>query len=205
MLDMQIAKKNNQYYGGEKITALYCRLSRDDDLSGDSNSIVHQKEILGEYAKRHGFTNSVFYVDDGYSGTNFNRPDFQRMLKDIESGLVGTVIVKDMSRFGRNYIMVGYYTEILFEQAGIRFIAVNDGVDNEHDSDEFTPFRNIINEWYARDTSKKVKAVLRAKGTAGKHLSAIPPYGYMKDSADKSRWIIDEEAAPIVLRASIPS
>ena len=198
MLDMQIAKKNNQYYGGEKITALYCRLSRDDDLSGDSNSIVHQKEILGEYAKRHGFTNSVFYVDDGYSGTNFNRPDFQRMLKDIESGLVGTVIVKDMSRFGRNYIMVGYYTEILFEQAGIRFIAVNDGVDNEHDSDEFTPFRNIINEWYARDTSKKVKAVLRAKGTAGKHLSAIPPYGYMKDSADKSRWIIDEEAAPIV-------
>ena len=159
MLDMQIAKKNNQYYGGEKITALYCRLSRDDDLSGDSNSIVHQKEILGEYAKRHGFTNSVFYVDDGYSGTNFNRPDFQRMLKDIESGLVGTVIVKDMSRFGRNYIMVGYYTEILFEQAGIRFIAVNDGVDNEHDSDEFTPFRNIINEWYARDTSKKVKAV----------------------------------------------
>ena len=177
MLDMQIAKKNNQYYGGEKITALYCRLSRDDDLSGDSNSIVHQKEILGEYAKRHGFTNSVFYVDDGYSGTNFNRPDFQRMLKDIESGLVGTVIVKDMSRFGRNYIMVGYYTEILFEQAGIRFIAVNDGVDNEHDSDEFTPFRNIINEWYARDTSKKVKAVLRAKGTAGKHLCAIPPYG----------------------------
>ena len=193
MLEMQTVKKNNQYYGGEKITALYCRLSRDDELSGDSNSIVHQKEILGEYAKRHGFTNSVFYVDDGYSGTNFNRPDFQRMLKDIESGLVGTVIVKDMSRFGRNYIMVGYYTEILFEQAGIRFIAVNDGVDNEHDSDEFTPFRNIINEWYARDTSKKVKAVLRAKGTAGKHLSAIPPYGYMKDPTDKTRWILDEE------------
>ena len=198
MLEMQTVKKNNQFYGGEKITALYCRLSRDDDLSGDSNSIVHQKEILGEYAKRHGFTNEQFYVDDGYSGTNFNRPDFQRMLKDIESGLVGTVIVKDMSRFGRNYIMVGYYTEILFEQAGIRFIAVNDGVDNERDSDEFTPFRNIINEWYARDTSKKVKAVLRAKGTSGKHLSAIPPYGYMKDPADGSRWIIDEEAAPIV-------
>lgn len=198
MLEMQTVKKNNQYYGDEKITALYCRLSRDDELSGDSNSIVHQKEILGEYAKRHGFTNSVFYVDDGYSGTNFNRPDFQRMLKDIESGLVGTVIVKDMSRFGRNYIMVGYYTEILFEQAGIRFIAVNDGVDNEHDSDEFTPFRNIINEWYARDTSKKVKAVLRAKGTAGKHLSAIPPYGYMKDPTDKTRWILDEEAVPIV-------
>lgn len=198
MLEMQTVKKNNQFYGGEKITALYCRLSRDDDLSGDSNSIVHQKEILGEYAKRYGFSSPTYYVDDGYSGTNFNRPDFQRMLKDIESGLVGTVIVKDMSRFGRNYIMVGYYTEILFEQAGIRFIAVNDGVDNEHDSDEFTPFRNIINEWYARDTSKKVRAVLRAKGTSGKHLSAIPPYGYRKDPIDSAKWIIDEEAAPIV-------
>ena len=160
--------------------------------------ITSQKEILGEYAKKHGFLNPVYYVDDGYSGTNFNRPNFQRMLKDIESGRVGTVIVKDMSRFGRNYIMVGYYTEILFEQCGIRFIAVNDGVDNKHDSDEFTPFRNIINEWYARDTSKKVKAVLKAKGMSGKHLSAIPPYGYKKDSEDKSRWIIDEEAAPIV-------
>ncbi len=198
MLEMQTVKKNNQYYGGEKITALYCRLSRDDDQSGDSNSIVNQKQILGEYAKRHGFSNPTYYVDDGYSGTNFNRPDFQRMLKDIESGAVGTVIVKDMSRFGRNYIMVGYYTEILFEQACIRFIAVNDGVDNEHDSDEFTPFRNIINEWYARDTSKKVKAVLRAKGTSGKHLSAIPPYGYMKDPTDKTKWIIDEEAASVV-------
>lgn len=198
MLEMQTVKKNNPIYGGEKITALYCRLSRDDDLGGDSNSIVHQKEILGEYAKRHGFSNPTYYVDDGYSGTNFNRPDFQRMLKDIESGLVGAVIVKDMSRFGRNYIMVGYYTEILFEQAGIWFIAVNDGVDNEHDCDEFTPFRNIINEWYARDTSKKVKAVLRAKGTSGKHLSAIPPYGYMKDPADKSHWIIEEEAATVV-------
>lgn len=198
MLEMQTVRKNNQTYGGEKITALYCRLSRDDDMSGDSNSIVHQKEILGEYARRHGFSNPTYYVDDGYSGTNFNRPDFQRMLKDIESGLVGTVIVKDMSRFGRNYIMVGYYTEMLFEQAGIRFIAVNDGVDNMQDSDEFTPFRNIINEWYARDTSKKVKAVLRAKGTSGKHLSAIPPYGYMKDPTDKSRWIIDEEAAAVV-------
>ena len=198
MLEMQMVKKNNQLYEGEKITALYCRLSRDDDLSGDSNSIVHQKEILGEYAKRHGFSNPVYYVDDGYSGTNFNRPDFQRMLKDIESGVVGTVIVKDMSRFGRNYIMVGYYTEILFEQAGIRFIAVNDGVDNERENDEFTPFRNIINEWYARDTSKKVKAVIKAKGMAGKHLGAVPPYGYMKDPVDSSRWIIDEEAAQVV-------
>lgn len=198
MLEMQTVTKNNQIFGGEKITALYCRLSRDDDLSGDSNSIVHQKEILGEYARRYGFLNAVYYVDDGYSGTNFNRPDFQRMLKDIESGLVGVVIVKDMSRFGRNYIMVGYYTEMLFQQAGIRFIAVNDGVDSERDSDEFTPFRNIINEWYARDTSKKVKAVLRAKGKSGKHLSGVPPYGYVKDPNDKTKWIIDEEAASAV-------
>ena len=140
--------------------------------------ITSQKEILGEYAKKHGFLNPVYYVDDGYSGTNFNRPNFQRMLKDIESGRVGTVIVKDMSRFGRNYIMVGYYTEILFEQCGIRFIAVNDGVDNKHDSDEFTPFRNIINEWYARDTSKKVKAVLKAKGmSATRTILRISPDG----------------------------
>ncbi|MDR1939646.1 MAG: recombinase family protein [Clostridiales bacterium] len=200
MLENQTVKRNNtnQYYGGEKITALYCRLSRDDDQTGDSNSIVHQKEILEQYAKRQGFTNISFYVDDGFSGTNFDRPDFQRMLKDIDSGAVGTVIVKDMSRFGRNYIMVGYYTEMLFEQAGIRFIAVNDGVDNERDNDEFTPFRNIINEWYARDTSKKVKAVLKAKGNAGKHLSAVPPYGYIKGPNDKTKWIVDEEAAAVV-------
>lgn len=199
MLEMQTVKKNNQYYGGEKITALYCRLSRDDDLSGDSNSIVNQKQILGEYAKRHGFHNCRFYVDDGYSGTNFERPDFQRMLADIESGEVKTVIVKDMSRFGRNYIMVGYYTEILFPNAKIRFIAVNDSVDSESETDsDFTPFRNIINEWYAKDTSKKVRAVLRAKGYAGKHLSAVPPYGYMKDPNDKTKWIVDEEAAKVV-------
>ena len=188
-------KYNN--YGGE-ITALYCRLSRDDDQAGDSNSIVHQKEILANYAKAHGFVNPVFYVDDGYSGTNFNRPAFQRMLGDIESGSVKTVIVKDMSRFGRNYIMVGYYTEILFEQKGIRFIAVNDRVDNRLEGDEFTPFRNIINEWYAKDTSRKVKAVLRAKGMSGKHVSPVPPYGYKKDETDRAKWVIDEDAAQVV-------
>ena len=140
----QTVETKNYNYGGE-ITALYCRLSRDDDLVGDSNSIVHPKEILESYAKSHAFLNPEFYVDDGYSGTNFNRPAFQRMLGDIESGKVRTVIVKDMSRFGRNYIMVGYYTEILFEQKGIRFIAVNDMVDSKQEGDEFTPFRNIIN------------------------------------------------------------
>ena len=194
---MQTVETKNYYYGGE-ITALYCRLSRDDDLVGDSNSIVHQKEILESYAKSHAFLNPVFYVDDGYSGTNFNRPAFQRMLGDIESGKVKTVIVKDMSRFGRNYIMVGYYTEILFEQKGIRFIAVNDMVDSKQEGDEFTPFRNIINEWYAKDTSKKVKAVLRAKGMSGKHVSPVPPYGYKKDERDKTKWGIDEEAALVV-------
>ena len=194
---MQTVENQNYNYGGE-ITALYCRLSRDDDLVGDSNSIVHQKEILESYAKSHAFLNPVFYVDDGYSGTNFNRPAFQRMLGDIESGKVKTVIVKDMSRFGRNYIMVGYYTEILFEQKGIRFIAVNDMVDSKQEGDEFTPFRNIINEWYAKDTSKKVKAVLRAKGMSGKHVSPVPPYGYKKDERDKTKWVIDEEAALVV-------
>ena len=193
----QTVETKNYNYGGE-ITALYCRLSRDDDLVGDSNSIVHQKEILESYAKSHAFLNPVFYVDDGYSGTNFNRPAFQRMLGDIESGKVKTVIVKDMSRFGRNYIMVGYYTEILFEQKGIRFIAVNDMVDSKQEGDEFTPFRNIINEWYAKDTSKKVKAVLRAKGMSGKHVSHVPPYGYKKDERDKTKWVIDEEAALVV-------
>ena len=194
---MQTVETKNNYYGGE-ITALYCRLSRDDDQVGDSNSIVHQKEILESYAKSHAFLNPVFYVDDGYSGTNFNRPAFQRMLGDIESGKVKTVIVKDMSRFGRNYIMVGYYTGILFEQKEIRFIAVNDMVDSKQEGDEFTPFRNIINEWYAKDTSKKVKAVLRAKGMSGKHVSPVPPYGYKKDERDKTKWVIDEEAALVV-------
>ena len=197
----QTVETKNYNYGGE-ITALYCRLSRDDDLVGDSNSIVHQKEILESYAKSHAFLNPVFYVDDGYSGTNFNRPAFQRMLGDIESGKVKTVIVKDMSRFGRNYIMVGYYTEILFEQKGIRFIAVNDMVDSKQEGDEFTPFRNIINEWYAKDTSKKVKAVLRAKGMSGKHVSPVPPYGYKKDERDKTKWVIDEEAALSLVRLS---
>ncbi len=196
MLEKQTANYKTNI--GGKITALYCRLSRDDELSGESNSIVHQKEILEAYAKKRGYENIEFYVDDGYSGTNFNRPDFQRMLSDIESGRVGRVIVKDMSRFGRNYVMVGYYTEMLFENEGIHFIAVNDGVDNEKENDEFTPFRNIINEWMARDTSKKVTAVIKAKGMAGIHTSAVPPYGYIKDENDKKIWLVDEEAAEVV-------
>lgn len=199
MLGVQTVEIRNKNNGGEKITALYCRLSRDDELSGDSNSIVHQKEILSAYAEKRGFENTRFYVDDGYSGTNFNRPDFLRMMDDVNNGLVGTIIVKDMSRFGRDYIMVGYYTEIMLPQMDIRFIAVNDNVDSENQADnDFTPFRNIINEWYAKDTSKKIRSVLKAKGNSGKHLSVIPPFGYKKDPNDKEKWIIDEDAAQIV-------
>ena len=197
MSGIQIAKTNNNktYYGG----ALYGRLSRDDELVGDSNSIVHQKEMLAKYAKEHGFANTAFYIDDGFSGTNFNRPDFQRMMSDAEEGKIATIIVKDMSRFGRDYIMVGYYTEIYFPNSDIRFIAINDQVDTVSATDnDFTPFKNIMNEWYAKDTSKKIKAVLRTKGNSGKHLSTLPPFGYKKDPNDKEKWIVDEEAAATV-------
>ena len=197
----QIAIKNRNYNYGGDVTALYCRLSKDDELIGDSNSIVHQKEMLAKYAKEHGFTNTEFYVDDGYSGTNFNRPDFQRMMSDVEEGKIRTVIVKDMSRFGRDYIMVGYYTEIYFGNCNVRFIAVNDGVDsNVQTENDLTTFKNVFNEWYAKDTSKKIRAVFKAKGNSGKHLSTNPPFGYIKDPTDKEKWIIDEEAAETVKR-----
>ena len=198
----QIAIKNNKtyYYGGD-VTALYCRLSKDDEQIGDSNSIVHQKEILAKYAKEHGFSNCEFYVDDGFSGTNFNRPNFQRLMADAEEGKLSTVIVKDMSRFGRDYIMVGYYTEIYFSNLNIRFIAINDNVDSSIQTEnDLTPFKNVFNEWYAKDTSKKIRAVFKAKGNSGKHLTNNPPFGYIKDPNDKEKWIIDEEAAVTVKR-----
>ena len=144
----------------QKITALYCRLSRDDDLQGDSNSIINQRNILQKYADDNGFKNTVVFVDDGYSGTTFNRPDWQRLMEYVNRDEVGTIIVKDMSRLGRDYLKVGYFTEILFPENGIRFIAINNGVDSDKPTDnDFTPFLNIINEWYAKDTSKKIKAV----------------------------------------------
>ena len=199
MIGQTAIKNNKKYNYGGDVTALYARLSKDDDLVGDSNSIVHQKEILAKYAKEHGFTNIEFYVDDGFSGTNFNRPDFQRMMSDAEEGKIATIIVKDMSRFGRDYIMVGYYTEIYFPNSDIRFIAINDQVDTVSATDnDFTPFKNIMNEWYAKDTSKKIKAVLKTKGNSGKHLSTLPPFGYKKDPNDKEKWIVDEEAASTV-------
>lgn len=136
---------NNQC---ELTTALYCRLSRDDELEGESNSITTQKKILQKYADENGFSNCKFYIDDGFSGTTFNRPDFQKLISECEDKKIGAVLVKDMSRFGRNYLEVGYYTEIFFPENNIRFIAVNDGVDSLKETDDFTPFRNIINEWY---------------------------------------------------------
>lgn len=201
MIGQTAIKNNKKYNYGGDVTALYARLSKDDDLVGDSNSIVHQKEILAKYAKEHGFTNIEFYVDDGFSGTNFNRPDFQRMMADAEEGKISTVIVKDMSRFGRDYIMVGYYTEIYFSNLDIRFIAINDNVDsNIQTENDLTPFKNVFNEWYARDTSKKIRAVFKAKGNSGKHLTTNPPFGYKKDPDDKDKWIIDDEAAATVRR-----
>jgi len=181
----------------ERWTALYVRLSRDDENEGDSNSIAHQIEILTKYAKDNGITSYKVYKDDGYSGTSFKRPGFQEMMTDIEAGLVSMVIVKDMSRFGRNYLEVGLYTEIRFPEMGVRFIAVNDGVDSDDQmGNDFTPFRNIINEWYAKDTSKKIRAVFRNKGMSGQRLSTNAPYGYIR--GEDGHLLVDEETAPVV-------
>ena len=178
------------------ITALYPRLSHEDELQGESNSISNQKRILETYAKQNGFSNLRWYTDDGYSGANFQRPGFQAMLADIEAGKVGTVIVKDMSRLGRNYLQVGMYTEMIFPQKGVRFIAINDGVDSAQGENDFAPLRNIFNEWLVRDTSKKIKAVKRSKCMSGKPITSKPVYGYLMD--EDENFIIDEEAAPVV-------
>lgn len=180
------------------VTALYARLSCDDDSDGESNSITNQKKILGKFAEDNGFQRTRFYFDDGVSGTTFERPQFKQMIADIENGEVDTVIVKDLSRLGRDYLAVGFYTEIYFPEKGVRFIAVNDGVDSDKGDNDFTPFKNIINEWYAKDTSRKIRAVLNNKGNTGGILAPNPPYGYTKDPVDKNHWLIDEEAAEIV-------
>ena len=183
----------------EGLTACYERLSQEDKLDGESNSIINQKKILEKYCRDHGYTAIRHYdEDDGYSGTNFNRPGFQRMLADIKAGKIKRVIVKDMSRLGRNYLQVGMYTEMVFPEYGVHFIAVNDGVDSIKGDSEFTAIRNVFNEMYAKDTSKKIRATWQSKGRSGEHLCTIPPYGYMKDPEDKKRWIVDEEAAAIV-------
>ena len=190
------AKQNETIIG---ITALYCRLSRDDGAEGESNSIANQKKLLAKYAKEHGFTNTKFYVDDGYTGTNFNRPGFQQMLEDMEMGYITTVIVKDSSRFGRNYLEVGQYTDYYFPEHNIRFIAINDCIDSENGEDDFSAFRNVMNEMYAKDISRKVRSSHRLRGNAGEPLSP-PPYGYVKDPENKKKWIIDPDAAEVVRR-----
>lgn len=185
----------------EKITALYERLSRDDEMVGDSNSIVNQKKMLEDYAKQNGYTNIEHFTDDGYSGGSFDRPDWKRMIAGIENGSIGTVIVKDMSRIGRDYLQVGFYTEVMFKEKEVHFIAIANGVDNQkRESSEFAPFLNIMNEWYIRDSSRKVTTVLRARGMEGKHTTNNAIYGYRKSEEDKNQWVIDEEAAEVVRR-----
>ena len=170
-----------------RITALYERFSRDDELAGDSNSIVNQKKMLEDYAKSNGYTDLVHFTDDGYSGGNFDRPGWKEMLRQIEDGSIGTVIVKDMSRVGRDYLQVGFYTEVFFREKGVHFVAISNGVDSDiNTSSEFVPFLNIMNEWYLRDCSRKIKAVLQAKGRDGKPITNNPPYGYIKDPEDKN-------------------
>ena len=184
-----------------RITALYCRLSQDDGLDGESNSIQNQKKILEQYAINHHFPNPQFYVDDGYSGASFNRPDFQRMMADMEDGKIGIIITKDLSRLGRNQLHTGLYIEERFPQFGVRYIAINDNVDTENaESNDLMPFKNLFNEWFGRDSSRKIRAVQRAKAQRGERLGTRAPYGYKKDGEAKGRLIVDKEAAAVVRR-----
>ena len=184
-----------------KITALYERLSRDDELQGESNSITNQKHFLEDYARKNGFVNIRHFTDDGVSGTTFDREGFQSMIAEVEAGNVAVIIVKDMSRFGRDYLKVGFYTEVMFKEKGVRFIAINNGIDssNQQDSD-FTPFLNIMNEWYARDSSRKIQAIFKARMQEGKRVSPSVPYGYRRDPDDKQHLIIDPKPAAVVRR-----
>ena len=178
----------------DKITALYCRLSKDDLLNGDSMSIQNQKELLLKYANDNGYYNTEFFVDDGYTGTNFDRPDFKRLIEAVEDGKIGAVIVKDLSRFGREYLQTGFYTEMFLPDNDVRFIAINDSVDSDDGDNDFAPFKNIINEWYAKDCSKKIRAVMKMKAQRGDCLTGIAPYGYMKDPNDKTKLIPSDRA-----------
>lgn len=189
----------NRQLNENRITALYCRLSQDDGREGESNSIVNQKALINEYARKNHFKNLRFFVDDGYSGTTFDRPAFREMEKMIENGEIGTVIVKDMSRLGRNYLQVGMYTDIVFPENDVRFIAINDNVDSAVQTEfDMTPIRNFCNELYARDTAKKIKSSFAVKGNHGEHLATRPPLGYKKDEKNPNKWVIDEPAAEII-------
>ena len=189
----------NRQLNENRITALYCRLSQDDGREGESNSIVNQRSLLNEFARKNHFKNLQFFVDDGYSGTTFDRPQFRKMERLIENGEVGTVIVKDMSRLGRNYLQVGMYTDIVFPENDVRFIAINDNVDSDVQTEfDMTPIRNFCNELFARDTAKKIKTTFKMKGEQGEHLATRPPLGYKKDEKDPNKWVIDEPAAEII-------
>ena len=191
---MKRAKLNN-----DKITALYCRLSKDDGTNNESMSISTQKTMLKDYAKRNGFLNCQFYVDDGYSGTNYDRPAFRQLIEDIQDGEVSTLITKDLSRLGRNYLETGTYIEVFFPNHNVRYIAVNDGVDSIDNAQmDITPFRNIINEMYAKDTSRKIKSALHARRMQGKYMATTAPFGYQKDEKDHNHLVIDEVTAPVV-------
>ena len=182
-----------------KINILYSRLSRDDELQGPSNSIVNQQQQLQEYAERNGLVPYVHIEDDGYSGTRWDRPGWQELIAKVEADEVACICIKDGSRLGRDYLRVGLYRE-LFRDKGVRLIAINDNFDSDRGDDDFTPFREIMAEWYARDTSKKIKSVIQAKGRSGKPISCCPPYGFVKDPADKHKWLVDPEATAIVKR-----
>lgn len=185
----------------ERISALYERLSRDDEQQGESNSIVNQKKYLEDFAKARGFRNIRHFTDDGYTGTNFNRPGFNALLEEINAGNVAVVIIKDMSRIGRNYLQVGFYTEIMFPEKGVRFIAVNNNIDSDNPTEnEFTLFLNIMNEWYAKDTSKKIRAVFRNRMESGLRCSGAIPYGYCRRPGDKQQLYMDEEAVVVIRR-----
>ena len=186
-LFFSITKGAEKMVKDNRITALYERLSRDDEMQGESNSITNQKKYLEDYAVQHGFGNIQHFSDDGYSGTNFNRPAFNSLLAEIEAGRVGTVIVKDMSRFGRNYLQVGFYTEMMFPKKNVRFIAVNKGVDSANPTDnDFTPFLNIMNEMYSKDIYKKVHSSYLLKAQKGEFTGCVAPFGYRKDPEDKT-------------------
>ena len=182
----------------EKITPLYERLSRDDELQGESNSISSQKQMLEDFARRNGLPNPTHFTDDGISGTRFDRPGFLAMMEEVEAGRVEAIVIKDMSRLGRDYLKVGQVMEVL-RQRGVRLIAINDGVDSLKGNDDFTPFRNIMNEFYARDTSRKIRSVFKSKGMSGKHLAGTVIYGYLWDEK-REHWLVDEEAAEVVRR-----
>ena len=181
-----------------KLTILYSRLSRDDELSGESNSIVNQKSLLENYAVKNGFTNLRHIIDDGHSGTNFDRPGWKELIAEVETGNVGIVVTKDLSRVGRDYLRVGMFTEIMFPEKGVRFIAISNDVDSAKGTNEFAPFMNIFAEWHARDTSRKIRTIFEAKTAEGKRVTGVIPYGYLHDPNDRQKWIIDEPAAAVV-------